>query len=283
MVKDITVEVKGYAKINLALHVTGVREDGYHVLDSIVVFTDIFDSLFIKKNEESSLIFTGEFSKSLDFKNNSILHALKLFENVLTDRFLIKLEKNLPIGAGLGGGSADAAAIIRFITSHYSLPMPSPKAISKIGADVPVCVLSKASRVGGIGELVRPIDISEIDLWIVLVNPRIFVSTASIFQEVIEKHNEPLESFNHFSGTNQFIDYLQRQRNDLQAITANKYPEINQVIRTIEATNGVLLTRMSGSGSTCFGLYRSEETAKKAVSYINKKSNKWWVQFSKLN
>ena len=161
--------------------------------------------------------------------------------------------------------------------------MPSPKDISKIGADVPVCVLSKASRVGGIGELVRPIDISEIDLWIVLVNPRIFVSTASIFQEVIEKHNEPLEPFNHFSGTNQFIDYLQRQRNDLQAITANKCPEINQVIRTIEATNGVLLTRMSGSGSTCFGLYKSEEIAKKAVSYINKKSNKWWVQFSKLN
>ena len=283
MVKDITVEVKGYAKINLALHVTGVREDGYHVLDSIVIFTDIFDSLFIKKSEESSLIFTGEFSKSLDFKNNSILRALKLFENILTDRFSIKLEKNLPIGAGLGGGSADAAAIIRFITGHLSLPMPSPKAISKIGADVPVCVLSKASRVGGIGELVRPIDISEIDLWIVLVNPRIFVSTASIFQEVIEKHNEPLEPLNHFIGTNQFIDYLQRQRNDLQAITANKCPEIKLVLGTIEATNGVLLTRMSGSGSTCFGLYKSEEIAKKAVSYINKKSNKWWVQFSKLN
>jgi 4-diphosphocytidyl-2-C-methyl-D-erythritol kinase len=118
VVKNITVEVKGYAKINLALHVTGVREDGYHVLDSIVIFTDVFDSLFIKKNEESSLVFTGEFSNLLDFKNNSILHALKLFENVLTDRFSIKLEKNLPIGAGLGGGSADAAAIIRFITSH---------------------------------------------------------------------------------------------------------------------------------------------------------------------
>ena len=281
--KDITVEVKGCAKINLALHVIGVRPDGYHVLDSIVIFTDISDSLFIKKNEENRLTFTGEFSKSLNVKKNSILQALKLFENVLTDRFSIKLEKNLPIGAGLGGGSADAAAIIRFITIRCSRPMPSPKAISKIGADVPVCVLSKASRVGGIGELVRPIDISEIDLWIVLVNPRIFVSTASIFQEVIEKHNEPLEPFNHFSGTNQFIDYLQRQRNDLQAITANKCPEINQVIRTIEATNGVLLTRMSGSGSTCFGLYKSEEIAKKAVSYINKKSNKWWVQFSKLN
>ena len=197
--------------------------------------------------------------------------------------FYIRIEKNLPVGAGLGGGSADAAAIIRFITRHFKYPMPSNEDISKIGADIPACVLSVASRVKGIGETVRPIDISEIDLWIVLVNPCIFVSTASIFQEVIEKHNEPLEPFNHFSGTNQFIDYLQRQRNDLQAITANKCPEINQVIRTIEATNGVLLTRMSGSGSTCFGLYKSEEIAKKAVSYINKKSNKWWVQFSKLN
>ena len=281
--KDITVKVKGCAKINLALHVTGVRADGYHVLDSIVIFTDISDSLFIKKNKENRLTFTGEFSKSLNVKDNSILQALKLFENTFTERFSIQLEKNLPIGAGLGGGSADAAAIIRFITSHCSLPMPSPRAISKIGADVPACVLSKASRVGGIGELVRPIDISGIDLWIVLVNPRIFVSTASIFQEVIEKNNEPLEPFNHFSSSNQFIDYLERQRNDLQAITANKFPEINLVLRTIEATNGVLLTRMSGSGSTCFGLYKSQEIAKKAVSYINKRSKKWWVKFSKVN
>ena len=281
--KNITVKAKGCAKINLALHVTGVRADGYHVLDSIVIFTDISDSLFIKKNEENRLTFTGQFAKSLDVKKNSILQALKLFENVLTDRFSIKLEKNLPIGAGLGGGSADAAAIIRFITSYFSCPMPSHKVISKIGADVPACVLSKASRIGGIGELVRPIDISGIDLWIVLVNPCIFVSTACIFQEVIEKHNEPLEPFNHFSSTNQFIDYLERQRNDLQAITANKFPEINLVLRTIEATNGVLLTRMSGSGSTCFGLYKSQEIAKKAVSYINKRSKKWWVKFSKVN
>ena len=259
--KDITIEEKGRAKINLALHVTGVRADGYHVLDSIVIFTDIFDSLVIKKDSKQGISFTGKFSSLLDAKKNSIIQVSKLFENAPLNGFYIRIEKNLPVGAGLGGGSADAAAIIRFITNHFKSPMPSNEDISKIGADIPACVLSVASRVGGIGETVRPIDISGIDLWIVLVNPRIFVSTASIFQEVIEKNNEPLEPFNHFSSSNQFIDYLERQRNDLQAITANKCPEINQVLRTIKATNGVLLTRMSGSGSTCFGLYKSQEIA----------------------
>ena len=281
--EDITIEEKGCAKINLALHVIGFKEDGYHILDSIVIFTDIFDSLFFKKNKKNMLSFKGEFSNALNGKKNSILEALNLFENVLTEHFSINLEKNLPLGAGLGGGSADAAAVIRFITNHFRHQMPSPIAISKIGADVPACVLSVASRVGGIGEIVKPIDISGIDLWIVLVNPRIFVSTGSIFEQVIEKHNAPLEPFAHFGSTDQFIDYLKGQRNDLQAVTTNKFPEIKQVLDTIEKTQDVLLSRMSGSGSTCFGLYRSQEIAKRAVSYINKKNNKWWIKFSRVN
>ena len=281
--KDITIEERGCAKINLALHVTGVKKNGYHILDSIVIFTDISDRLFIKKNGKNGLTFTGEFSNSLSLKKNTILQVFKLFEKVMTDTFSIKLEKNLPIGAGLGGGSADAAAVIRFITNHLRYPMPSSKAISKIGADIPACVLSVASKVEGIGEIVVPIDISGIDLWIVLVNPRIFVSTSSIFEEVIEKHNESLEPFNDFSSSDQFIDYLKRQRNDLQTIAVNKWPEISEVLDTLEETEDVLLSRMSGSGSTCFGLYRNLEDAKKAASYISKKRNRWWVKFSKVN
>ncbi len=281
--KDIAIQEKGYAKINLALHVTGVRADGYHVLDSIVIFTDIFDSLVIEKNSKPRISFTGEFASLLDVKKNSVIQASKLFENAPLDRLYIRIEKNLPTGAGLGGGSADAAAIIRFITNHLSHPMPSNEDISKIGADVPACVLSVASRVGGVGEIVRPIDISAIDLWIVLVNPRIIVSTSSIFEDVIKKHNEPLESFDRFYSSNQFIEYLRRQRNDLQATAAKKWPEINNVIQTIEKTKGVLLARMSGSGSTCFGLYRSQEVAKKAVKFINKENSSWWIKFSKVN
>ena len=281
--KDITIEEKGCAKINLALHVTGVQEDGYHILDSIVIFTNIFDTLSFKKSRKNVLTLTGEFSKSLNIKTNSIIQALNLFENVLTDRFSINLEKNLPLGAGLGGGSADAAAVIRFITNYCRHPIPSPEAISKIGADVPVCVLNLASRVGGIGEIVRPIDVSGFNLWIVLVNPRIFVATGSIFEEVIEKHNEPLEPFTNFKNTDQFIEYLKRQRNDLQSIAVNKWPEIKEVLDTVEKTQDVLLSRMSGSGSTCFGLYRTEDIAKRAARYLNQKSNKWWVKFSKMN
>ena len=161
--------------------------------------------------------------------------------------------------------------------------MPSFKSISKIGADIPACIASVASRVEGIGEIVKPINITSIDVWIVLVNPRIFVSTSSIFQELTQKRNKPLSPFSDFNNTDQFIDYLKSQRNDLQAIAVNKWPEISYVLHTIEETQGVLLSRMSGSGSTCFGLYKSQEIAKKAANYINKKNNKWWIKFSKLN
>ena len=147
---------KRTCKINLALHVTGVRADGYHVLDSIVIFTDIFDRVVIEKNSKPGISFTGEYSNLLDEKKNSVTKALKLFKDISLNHYSIRIEKTLPIGAGLGGGSADAAAIIRFITNHFSYPMPSKKDISKIGADVPACVLSIASRVGGIGEIVRP-------------------------------------------------------------------------------------------------------------------------------
>ena len=283
LVKDITNEEKGYAKINLALHVTGIQADGYHSLDSIFVFTDVFDRLFFKRSLKNVVTLTGEFSGSINVQENSILQALKLFGNGLTDRFSINLEKNLPIGAGLGGGSADAAAVIRFITNNSKHLMPSYEVLSKIGADIPACVLSVASRVGGIGEIVRPLDISEINLWVVLVNPDIFVSTGSIFEEVTEKYNQPLESFMDLSSTDQFIEYLKRQRNDLQTIAIKKHPEINKVLHTIEETEDVLLSRMSGSGSTCFGLYRNQDIAKKAVTYISKKSDKWWIKFSKIN
>ena len=281
--KDITIEERAYAKVNLALHVTGVREDGYHTLDSIIFFTDISDRLFIKKRGKNGLSLTGEFSKTISVKKNTILQVLKLFQNELTDRFSINLEKNLPIGAGLGGGSADAAAVIRFLVNYYTIPMPSLKSISKIGADIPACIASVASRVEGIGEIVKPINITSIDVWIVLVNPRIFVSTSSIFQELTQKRNKPLSAFSDFNNTDRFIDYLKSQRNDLQAIAVNKWPEISYVLNTIQETQGVLLSRMSGSGSTCFGLYKSQEIAKKAANYINKKNNKWWVKFSKLN
>ena len=113
--KDITIEEKACAKINLALHVIGLRENGYHILDSVVVFTNIYDRLSIKQTRENNLTFTGKFSKTLNVNGNSILQALKLFEERQKFHFYINLEKNLPIGAGLGGGSADAAAIIRFI------------------------------------------------------------------------------------------------------------------------------------------------------------------------
>ena len=159
--------------------------------------------------------------------------------------------------------------------------MPSFEALSKIGADIPACVLSVASRVGGIGDIVRPLDISEINLWVVLVNPDIFVSTGSIFEEVTEKYNQPLESVIDLSSTDQFIDYLKRQRNDLQTIAIKKHPEINKVLHTIEETEDVLLSRMSGSGSSIVAYFATKNNAKKAQKLLKKKYKNYWCILSK--
>ena len=122
--KGTRIEEKAYAKINLALHVTGVQKDGYHVLDSIVVFANVFDRLTITLAKKYTLNFTGEFAEYLDTRKNSILEVFNLFHNRSVDKFSINLQKNLPVGAGLGGGSADAA-LLRFITNYYSYPLPS--------------------------------------------------------------------------------------------------------------------------------------------------------------
>jgi 4-diphosphocytidyl-2-C-methyl-D-erythritol kinase len=281
--QDFTIQEKGRAKVNLALHVTGVREDGYHILDSFVVFADIFDKLIIKRARKTVVTFTGEFSEALNVERNSVVDALELFRDNLKDHFSINIEKNLPIGAGLGGGSADAAAIIRFIKNYCDKSLPNPEDLSKLGADIPACIFNSSARVGGIGEIINPIDISKFDLWIVLVNPGVFISTKSVFEELITKNNEPLEPFNEFINLEELIKYLSRQRNDLQDVASNKYPEIKHVIKTLEETDKVLLSRMSGSGSTCFGVYSSQELARNAVSHIKKKNNKWWIRFSKIN
>ena len=278
----ITIQEKGCAKVNLALHVTGVQPDGYHTLDSIVTFTDVFDILFVKPYDKNTFTVTGEFAGSINLNENLVIESLELFKRKPRDRFSINLEKNLPIGAGLGGGSADAAAMIRALTSYYNYTMPSFKSIAKLGADIPVCIVNAASRVGGIGEVVEPINFSRIDLWIVLVNPGIFASTRSVFSHLMQKKNVPLEPFNNFDNTSDFIAYLLRQRNDLQDVARKKWPEINNVLRAIEETKDVLLSRMSGSGSTCFGLFDSSDMALKAMNDISKKNNNWWVRFSKI-
>ncbi len=280
--KDSTELVFANAKVNLALHVTGRRSDNYHLLDSLVVFPKIKDKLMIKEANNFSVSIGGEFSDLVDPEENSVIKAYDLVKDKLQSNFSIHLEKNIPVGAGLGGGSADSAAILRYFKKKYKIEIPKSEMIAQIGADVPVCLSEKFQRVRGIGEITEEIYENNLELWMVLVNPRINVSTRKIFQSLKETENKGLERFQRFKTSKDFIKYLLRQRNDLQSVACEKYPEIKCVLDAILETKNNLLARMTGSGSTCFGLYSKMEDVLRAQENMREKFKSWWVKYSKV-
>lgn len=260
------------AKVNLALHVLGQRDDGYHLLDSIVVFADIADRLTFAPATGLDLIVTGPFAEGVPQDGrNLVCKAAALFGADLGAR--ITLDKHLPHAAGIGGGSSDAAAALGGLAALWGRALPDAGAILSLGADVPVCLSHRPQRLQGVGDIVTPLPALP-KLWIVLVNPRAAVPTASVFAGLARKDNPPLEPWH--AGAD-FLDWLARQRNDLAAPARAIAPQIEQALAAL-TQSGARIARMSGSGATCFGLFTEEEAAQQARADIAKAHPAWWVQ-----
>ncbi len=286
------------AKVNLTLHVTGQREDGYHLLDSLVMFADVRDRLDIFSANTLSLTVEGPMADGVPADMaNSILKCAQLFKPQ-DDGAAFLLTKNLPASAGIGGGSADAAAAFRGLLDHWGPKAPetlfhkgfdpaelSAEETSKIsaqlkdlGADVPVCLFSRTARMQGIGEKLSFYR-SLPSLNAVLVNPGIAVSTPAVFKELKSKKNGPMPTPpQHFGRTKDLIAWVADQRNDLQRPAVTLFPEIGYVLRALEFSNGCKLSRMSGSGATCFGLYENERFAQAAATRLTQLHPDWWVK-----
>jgi 4-diphosphocytidyl-2-C-methyl-D-erythritol kinase len=263
------------AKINLALHVTGQREDGFHLLDSLVCFADFGDAVTVSPASELSLTVTGPMAADVPKgSDNLILRAAGLFG---ADKgAAISLEKNLPVASGIGGGSTDAAAALHLLSSLWDMPLPDPKALLALGADVPVCVIGNSARMRGIGEEVTRIATPQIPA--VLVNPCVVLSTPAVFKALKKKDNSPLADSS-FDGTvSQWMYYLMQQRNDLQEPAHNLVPEIGECICVLTESAGCGLARMSGSGASCFGLYETTDQAQLAARQISANYPNWWVK-----
>jgi 4-diphosphocytidyl-2-C-methyl-D-erythritol kinase len=271
------------AKVNLALHVTGRREDGYHLLDSLVVFPNIGDELSLAPAAGFELRICGPQAGALSEtpKDNLVARAVRGFaeRTGCSAAVRISLDKRLPVASGIGGGSADAAAAIRLMERHTGIALPEKKrdalALS-LGADVPVCLGQQPSRMRGIGEIVEPVP-GLPECGIVLVNPGEAVSTPDVFRKMVRRNNRPLPdmpaTFTTLSG---FLDYLEGTRNDMQEAAAQVCPAINQVIGVLEGENLVRMARMSGSGATCFGLCTpGDEQA--IAGALQARNRDWWV------
>jgi 4-diphosphocytidyl-2-C-methyl-D-erythritol kinase len=266
------------AKVNLTLHVTGQREDGYHLLDSLVVFADIGDRIAIRPAETTTLRVEGPMSAGVPTDETNLVVRAAHFMGVSAD---ILIEKNLPNAAGLGGGSGDAAATLRVLSGLSGKPIPE-NAI-QLGADVPICLLCRSARVRGIGN-----EIEEVTglppLYAVLVNPNRPVPTSRVFQGLKTRQNPPMpDPIPATDNPAVLIEWLQQTRNDLEQPAIEAEPVIRQVFETLEVTPGCLLARMSGSGGTCFGLYADAETAGSAAGRLRESNPGWWVAATQFN
>lgn len=278
----MTVEEAARAKINLTLHVTGQRDDGYHTLDSLVVFAATRDVVKASHSDQLTLEITGPEAASLNTgEDNLVLQAARLFGPQRGAK--LELVKYLPVAAGIGGGSADAAATLRALSRLWGMPIPDADAVLSLGADVPVCLAAIPARMRGIGDVLGAVPEMPEYAGMVLVNPRVSVSTPEVFKRLENRNNPAMdETIPAFSTAIELSDWLKSQRNDLQAPAIELQPVIADVLRSIEGTDS-LFARMSGSGATCFGLYKTEYEAKAAHASLYVSHPQWWSQWFGLN
>lgn len=264
------------AKVNLCLHITGRRDDGMHLLDSVVVFPEIGDVLTAVASENLSLDIDGPFGAGLS-GDNLVLQAARL----MGVSAKLHLTKNLPVASGIGGGSADGAASVRLLSELTGAPMPSIQELSALSADIPVCLSQTPTRMQGIGETLSALPPLPL-FWMVLVNAGQEVNTGHVFAEMESRDNPPVTIPENFSGFDDFVTFLSEQRNDMQSAAIKTCPIITDVLSTISNTHDCALIRMSGSGGTCFGLYLTEAAARKAATSIQSNHPNWWTKYAKV-
>ncbi len=273
----MAVERIARAKINLALHVTGRRVDGYHLLDSLVAFADFGDVVRVEALGSLSLTVAGPMASGLSAgPDNLVLRAAALMGRGAA----ITLNKRLPLASGIGGGSADAAATLSALAALYGCDVPSAAEVLALGADVPVCLSGVAARMEGIGEKITPVRLPPAH--VVLVNPGVGLGTADVFRAMTNRDNPALPAPVGLHDAAALAAYLHLCRNDMEPAARGLAPEIGTVIATLAAQPGCLLARMSGSGATCFGLFEDKAQSEAAANALSFHNPDYWVQSAAL-
>lgn len=287
-----TISEPAPAKINLALHVVGQRDDGYHLLETLVAFTEFGDCISVEAADRDELHLSGRFgahlaaeaeADNLVLRARDGLRALMAGTGIAAPPVSIRLEKRLPIAAGIGGGSADAAATIRALMKLWKVALPAQQLLElfmELGADVPMCFESRPLIAAGIGEKITAIaNLPMLDL--LLVNPLTPVSTPDIFRRLTVKNNAPLPQTLP-EDPDGWLAFLDETRNDLEAPACALVDEVPQALSLL-LCHGAGLARMSGSGATCFGIFRDQQRALAAAGAIRQARPDWFVEPTRVN
>ena len=285
------------AKVNLTLRVNGRRADGYHDLESVVAFADCADRLTLTPGADLNLKMTGPLAEACgDTSDNLVLKAARLLGERVPDMKAgsFSLDKVLPVAAGIGGGSADAAAALRLLAQLNGLALDDPHIIEVArltGADVPVCVNSRGCVMTGVGETLQPLSLPKMPC--VMVNPSVPVATSAVFKALGLRNGELRVGVTDVllqdrwpdgeASLEDWVEALAASTNDLEAPALRVQPAIGEVIAALNATNGAWLARMSGSGATCFAIYENTAEAGRAAEKLRRDHPGWWVHAGTLS
>lgn len=273
------------AKVNLALHVTGQRTDGFHDLDTLVVFCNTGDVVCVEngnaRDSSVSLAASGPFAGDLPKSDdNLVIRGARLASRSQgVGGLAMILEKCLPVASGIGGGSADAAAALLAVAEFEGLPVDDASAdlAAGLGSDVPMCLQSRSLIARGRGEKIETV-LGFDGLNMVLVNPGVAVSTPEVFSRLASRCNPPMTPLPSAGADfSRQVAWLRAQRNDLQAAAVELAPDIASVLEALENA-GAALARMSGSGATCFGLFDTADAARQAREQISQAHPYWWTK-----
>ncbi|WP_028030038.1 4-(cytidine 5'-diphospho)-2-C-methyl-D-erythritol kinase [Gemmobacter nectariphilus] len=278
----MTLQVFAPAKVNLTLHVTGRRDDGYHLLDSLVAFAGVGDVLTLEPADDLSLRITGPEGAGLAAEpDNLVLRAAAALE-APGQGARITLDKRLPVASGIGGGSADAAAALHGLSRLWSCPLPDPARSLALGADVPVCLQGQTCRMSGVGDHLAPVPPLP-PVWAVLANPRIPVPTPAVFCALTSRSNPAMPAdLPCWANAPDLARWLAAQRNDLEPAAIAVAPQIAMVLDRLASLPGTLLARMSGSGATCFALFGTPASAEVAATALRQTHPDWWIAAAPL-
>jgi len=276
------VEITAPAKINLALHVTGRRGDGYHLLETLVVFADFGDRLEIGRSDRDSFAIAGPYGAGLSCGSDNLVivarDRLRATEPRARAPLSIRLDKRLPVASGVGGGSSDAVAAMIGIDRLLGLSLTKERlvaAAAPLGADMAMCLAARPLIARGIGDEIEPVE-GLPALPLVLVNPGVAMPTPAVFSRLAIRTNPPLPPLPAERSTEALLDWLRTTRNDLHAPAALVAPVIDEVLAALER-EGAGLARMSGSGATCFGIFTSLPQARDAVAAISRRQPDWFA------
>jgi 4-diphosphocytidyl-2-C-methyl-D-erythritol kinase len=287
----------GRAKVNLTLRVVGRRVDGYHDLESVVAFADCADRLTLTSGPELSLKTTGPLAEACgETVDNLVLKAARLLAERVPDLKLGEfiLDKVLPVAAGIGGGSADAAAALRLLARLNGMALDDPRlndVALLTGADVPVCLTSRACDMAGVGETLVPLSLPKLPC--VMINPRVPVATKDVFKALGLRNGELLVGASDVieapawpeagASIAEWVEALSAVVNDLETPAMRIQPAIAEVLSALRSADGAMLARMSGSGATCFAIFANGAEAQRAAQKILHDHPAWWVHAGELS